>query len=133
MMRRSDTLWRLLLLSSVLLTATRSSNSQECPKDIGTNSTCKEIRDMGCYCIVEVEVRTASITISADQLNVTFQQQMNFDDASDYCARNNMQLVAIETREEQGLLGGFLADNLGGRGSKLQNEIPHDSDDNVLI
>jgi hypothetical protein len=80
---------------------------------------------MGCYCIVEVEERTASITISAHQLNVPFKQQMNFDDAADYCARNNMQLVAIETQEEQDLLGGFLGDRLGSRGSKLQNEIPN--------
>jgi hypothetical protein len=88
---------------------------------------------MGCYCIVEVLVRTASITIPADQLNVTFQQQKSYSDAADYCARNKMKLVAIETREEWDLLGGFLADNLGGRGSKLQNEIPRDPNGNDLI
>ena len=77
---------------------------------------------MGCYCIVEVQVRTASIAIDAHKVNITFQQQMNFDDAADYCARNNMGLVAIETQEEQDLLRGFLADNLGSRGSKLQKK-----------
>jgi hypothetical protein len=88
---------------------------------------------MGCYCIVEVEVRTASITISVHQLNVHFKQQKNFDDADDYCARNKMQLVAIETREEWDLLGGFLEDNLGNRGSKLLNRIPNNPDENDLI
>jgi len=77
---------------------------------------------MGCYCIVEVEVKTAFIAISAHQLIVLFQQQKIYSDADDYCTRNNMQLVAIETKEEQDLLGGFLADNLGSRGSKLQKK-----------
>jgi hypothetical protein len=75
---------------------------------------------MGCYCIVEVLVRTASFAISTDQLNVNFKQQKTYSDADDYCAQNNMNLVAIETREEQDLLGRFLTDNLGNRGSKLQ-------------
>ena len=36
-----------------------------CPENIGVNSTCKEFRRMGCYCIVEVLVTTISITISS--------------------------------------------------------------------
>jgi len=44
------------------------SDLQKCPINIGTNSTCKKIRGMGCYCIVEVQVTTASITISTDQI-----------------------------------------------------------------
>jgi len=47
------------------------------------------------------------------KLNVTFQQQKSYSDAVDYCARNNMQLVAIETQEEWDLLRRFLTDNLG--------------------
>jgi Lectin C-type domain len=60
---------------------------------------------------------------------VAFQQQKNFDDAADHCIQNNMNLVAIETKEEQDLLRGFLTDNLGSRGSKFQNGIPHDPND----
>ena len=44
-----------------------------------------------------------------------------------------MSLVAIETREEQGLLQGFLDDNLGSRGTKLHSKILHDPDENDLI
>jgi hypothetical protein len=43
-----------------------------------------------------------------------------------------MKVVAIETREEQDLLRGFLGDNLGSRGPKLQNGISRESDGIVL-
>ena len=44
-----------------------------------------------------------------------------------------MKVVAIETEEEQKLLRRFLADNLGSRGTKLQNRITHEPDVNDLI
>ena len=59
-----------------------------CPKNIGDNSTCFSIAPSGCYCIAEL--------------------RCSWIQSIDYCKGQGMNLVSIETEEEQILLAEIL-------------------------
>ena len=69
-------------------------SGKECPVDIGANSTCQRLPRYGCYCV--------------SMLKQTWKE------ADRWCRDGDMQLVSVETREEQLKLADFLASMANG-------------------